>query len=231
MRRFALAALFLIAASAAAQGGSWKRALRDIGVTDPRVQRAMELVQRQDFLPAEQKASALEDRPLPIGHGQTTSQPSLIALMVEQLQLKPGCSVLEVGTGSGYQTALLSHLCEHVYSIDIVEPLAHEAKRRLAKLGYQNVSVRAGDGYLGWPEHAPFDGIVVCAAASKVPAPLLAQLKKGGRLVIPVGESEDSRLLIFKKSPEGKVTQAAGIPVRFVPLLGEHADRDRDGGS
>jgi protein-L-isoaspartate(D-aspartate) O-methyltransferase len=219
--------LVLSASVAFAQAGSWKRVLQQAGVRDPRVLEAMEQVQRVDFLPTDQKRFTWEDRPLSIGYEQTTSQPSLIALMVQTLKLRPGCSVLEVGTGSGYQTALLAKLCAHVYSIDIVEPLALEAKKRLADLGYANAHVKAGDGYLGWPEHAPFDGIVVCASASKVPAPLLAQLAKGGRLVIPVGESEDSQLQIFEKDAAGKVTQLAGIPVRFVPLLGENADRDR----
>lgn len=212
---------------ALAQDGSWTRVLEMSGVHDPRIVQAMARVHRSDFLPAAQQRFVMEDRPLEIGHGQTTSQPSLIALMVQAMKLERGCTVLEVGTGSGYQTALLAELCAHVYSIDIVEPLALAAKKRLGELGYINAQVKAGDGYLGWPEHAPFDGIVVCASASKVPAPLLAQLKVGGRLVIPVGEGEESRLLVFEKEPSGKVKQVKGIPVRFVPLLGENADRDR----
>lgn len=227
MTRPAFALMVLVASQVVAQDTSWNRSLAAAGVRDVRIVRAMEQVRRSDFLPKSQLPFAREDRPLNIGHGQTTSQPSLIAMMIEQLKLQPGCSVLEVGTGSGYQTALLAKLCAHVYSIDIVEPLAVEAKRRLAVLGYENVMVKAGDGYLGWPEHAPFDGIVVCAAASKVPAPLLEQLKKGGRMVIPVGESEDSRLLIFEKDAVGMVSQVKGIPVRFVPLVGENAERDR----
>lgn len=212
---------------AQAPDGSWKGVLAEAGVHDPRILRAMERVQRSDFLPAEQKRFVMDDRPLNIGHGQTTSQPSLIALMVQAMKLERGCTVLEVGTGSGYQTALLAELCTHVYSIDIIEPLAVEAKKRLAALGYTNTLVKAGDGYLGWPEHGPFDGIVVCASAPKVPEPLLQQLKKGGRLVIPVGDSEESKLLIFEKDAAGSVRQLGGLPVRFVPLLGDHADRDR----
>lgn len=220
------AAVLLASLVVAQQDGGWSRVLAEAGVRDARVLRAMERVRRGDFLPRAQQRFALEDRPLDIGHGQTTSQPSLIALMVQELKLQPGCSVLEVGTGSGYQTALLAELCTHVSSIDIIEPLALEAKQRLAKLGYRNAEVKAGDGYLGWPEHAPFDGIVVCAAAAKVPQPLLQQLKKGGRLVIPVGEGDETRLLL-EKDAAGQVRQVRGIGVRFVPLLGEPAERDR----
>lgn len=224
---FALTVLVASQVVVAQQPESWRRALTSAGVRDPRILEVMEQVKRSDFLPRSQLPFVMEDRPLPIGHEQTTSQPSLIALMMQDLKLQPGCSVLEVGTGSGYQTALLARLCTHVYSIDIVEPLALEAKRRLAALGYANAQVKAGDGYLGWPEHAPFDGIIVCAAASKVPQPLLAQLKKGGRMVIPVGESNDSQLVVFEKDAAGKVSQVKGIPVRFVPLIGDNAERDR----
>lgn len=227
MMRLLFTMLLLTATWVVAQDTSWNRALAAAGVRDQRILDAMEQVHRSDFLPRSQLPFAMEDRPLPIGHQQTTSQPTLIAQMIEVLKLKPGCTVLEVGTGSGYQTALLAKLCAQVYSIDIVEPLALAAKTRLAQLGYLNATVKAGDGYLGWPEHAPFDGIVVCAAAPKVPAPLLAQLKKGGRLVIPIGEGEDVRLLIFEKDAEGKVRQTKSLTVRFVPLLGENADRDR----
>lgn len=228
MTRPAFALTVLVATQVVAQQPeSWRRALTSAGVRDPRILEVMEQVKRSDFLPRSQLPFVMEDRPLPIGHEQTTSQPSLIALMMQDLKLKPGCSVLEVGTGSGYQTALLARLCTHVYSIDIVEPLALEAKRRLAALGYTNAQVKAGDGYLGWPEHAPFDAIIVCAAASKVPQPLLAQLKPGGRMVIPVGESSDSQLVVFEKDAAGKVSQVKGIPVRFVPLIGDNAERDR----
>ncbi|MDP1823202.1 MAG: protein-L-isoaspartate(D-aspartate) O-methyltransferase [Archangium sp.] len=228
MTRTGFVSIVLVASQVVAQQPeSWRRELTSAGVRDARILEVMEQVKRSDFLPKSQLPFVMEDRPLPIGHEQTTSQPSLIALMMQDLRLKPGCTVLEVGTGSGYQTALLARLCTHVYSIDIVEPLALEAKRRLAALGYANVQVKAGDGYLGWPEHAPFDGIIVCAAASKVPQPLLAQLKKGGRMVIPVGESSDSQLVVFEKDAAGKVSQVKGIPVRFVPLIGDNAERDR----
>jgi len=196
-------------------------------VKDPRVIAAMKELRRADFLPPELRRSEYADRPLAIGHGQTTSQPSLIALMVQELRVGPEARVLEVGTGSGYQTALLAKLVKDVYSIDIVEPLALAASARLAQLGYANAHVKAGDGYLGWPEAAPFDGIVVCAAAPRVPQPLLDQLKPGGRLVIPVGEGDEARLAIYEKQADGGVKDVGGLAVRFVPFTGEHADRDR----
>ena len=229
-RKWSLGVIVLMASQVVAQDGSWQEVLLLEGVRDVRVVQAMERVRRSDFLPTSQKRFAMDDRPLDIGHGQTTSQPSLIGLMLQELKLQPGCSVLEVGTGSGYQTALLAELCEHVYSLELIEPLAREAEARLEATGYSNALVKAGDGYEGWPEHAPFDAIIVCASAPKVPAPLLRQLKPGGRLVIPVGGADDSRLLVFEKDAAGKVSQARGIAVRFVPLQGEAADRDRDAG-
>ncbi len=215
------------AESADKSGAGWRRMLAMSGVTEERLVAAMEKVRRADYLPADQVRHEFEDRPLEIGHGQTTSQPTLIAQMVQAMDLKPGCRVLEVGTGSGYQTALLAELCDHVYSIDIVEPLALEAKRRLEKKGYRNAFVKAGDGYLGWPEAAPFDGIVVCAAAAQVPKPLVEQLKPGGRLVIPVGERYDTDLKLLVKAPDGTVKERVLVPVSFVPLTGPHADADR----
>src|SRR5262249_12325602 len=146
------------AAATSTQLPKWEPVLRASGVTDARIIRVMEKVRRADFLPEIARAHEYEDRPLPIGYGQTTSQPSLIALMIEALKLPPGCNVLEVGTGSGYQTALLAELCSRTSSIDIVAPLANRAQARLKELGYTQVNVKAGDGYLGWPEHAPFDG-------------------------------------------------------------------------
>jgi protein-L-isoaspartate(D-aspartate) O-methyltransferase len=187
----------------------------------------MDKVRRAQFLPESVRVYEYEDRPLPIGFNQTTSQPSLIAIMIDQLQLKPGCSALEVGTGSGYQTALLAELCTRVASIEILDPLAEQAAARLRELGYKNAQVKAGDGYLGWPEKAPFDGIVVSASAPKVPDPLVAQLKAGGRMVIPVGEGVDGRLLIVVKQPDGGYTSERSLPVRFVPMTGDQAERDR----
>lgn len=214
-----LALLLLVGSVVHAEAWSWRNELAAAGVTDPRVIDVMDQVRRADFLPRSQVKHANEDRPLPIGHGQTTSQPTLIALMMQQAKLEPGCRVLEIGTGSGYQTAMLSKLCAQVQSIDIVKPLVVEARKRLAN--YPNVEVKAGDGYLGWPERAPFDAIIVCASAESVPEPLLAQLKIGGRLVIPIGEPLDSELLVFEKDRAGKVSQVSVLPVRFVPLIRE----------
>src|SRR5205085_568667 len=182
-----------------AAGVSWRPVLEQQGVTDARVLAAFEKVRRADFLPEEQKPHEMEDHPLSIGYAQTTSQPSLIALMIQAMGLKPGCRVLEVGTGSGFQTALLAELCSEVESIEIVEPLATRASKRLLELGYKNAFVKAGDGYLGWPEKAPFDGIVVGAGAPKIPPPLVDQLKPGAKLVIPVGEGEAMSLLLVTK--------------------------------
>ncbi len=228
MIRRALVVGLVLATAALAEGLSWKRVLSAEGVRDARIVKVMEEVRRSDFLPESQRSHAMEDRPLFIGHGQTTSQPSLIARMIQQARLERGCTVLEVGTGSGYQTALLARLCTHVYSIDIVGPLVVEAKQRLAKLGYVNTQLKTGDGYLGWPEHGPFDAIIVCASVTKVPQPLLDQLKKGGRLVIPVGEPHDSQLQVFTKDDSGNVSQVNVLPVQFVPFTGENADRDRN---
>lgn len=202
----------------------WERAFNRLGVKDARVLAAMRRVRRGDFLPWEMRRYELDDRPLLIGFGQTTSQPSLIAEMVEALELPPGARVLEVGTGCGYQTALLAELGADVYSVEVVEPLATSAEERLAKLGYRGVHVRAGDGYLGWPEAAPFQGIVVCASAPRVPTPLLEQLAPGGRLVIPVGES----LQRVTKAPDGTLEREELLPVTFVPLTGPLAARDRE---
>lgn len=187
----------------------------------------MATVPRTAFLRPDQRIFADEDRPLDIGEGQTTSQPSLIAWTLEQLDLKPGSRVLEVGTGCGYQTALLSKLCAQVYSIDIIEPLVVGAAEALGALGVTNVHLRAGDGYLGWPEAAPFDAIVVAAGALGVPPPLLDQLAPGGTLIIPVGELDDMSLIRIRKSADGVLTREQLLAVRFVPLLGPNAAHAR----
>jgi len=215
--------MLLLLTGLAAHAGPWTQRLREHGITDPRIFAAFDAVKRADFLPDEVKARELEDNPLPIGEDQTTSQPSLIALMIQQLQLPKDCKVLEVGTGSGYQTALLAHICRDVYSIEIVAPLGERAKKRLAELGIKNAHVKIGDGYAGWPEAAPFDGITVGAGAAKVPEPLVKQLKKHGRLVIPAGDQSDLTLQIVRAN--GSVERT--IPVRFVPLTGTPAERDR----
>jgi protein-L-isoaspartate(D-aspartate) O-methyltransferase len=186
---------------------------------DPRVLAAMSEVPRHLFIPPSQRDEAYEDYPLPIGEGQTISQPSLVALMTHLLRPRPGDVMLEVGTGSGYQAAILSRLVAKVYSIEIVGPLARESAQRMKRLGYDNVEVRHGDGYLGWPEHAPFDGIIVTAGAEHVPKPLLEQLKPGGRMVIPVGSTLFSqRLRLIRKDESGRVRDEGLIDVRFVPL-------------
>jgi len=186
---------------------------------EPRVTAALRRVPRHRFVPDGQVDQAYRNRPLPIGLGQTISQPYIVALMTELLRVRKGDRVLEVGTGSGYQAAVLSELAGNVYTIEIVRPLAAEARERLARLGYANVEVRAGDGYLGWPGQAPFDAIMVTAGAPHVPPALVEQLKPGGRLVIPVGgPSSIQSLTLVEKKADGTVEQRDVIPVRFVPL-------------
>jgi protein-L-isoaspartate(D-aspartate) O-methyltransferase len=188
----------------------------------PAVLEAMREVPRHELVPAKVRDDAYENHPLFIGHGQTISQPYIVALMTSLARPAKDHVVLEVGTGSGYQAAVLSRLVARVYTIEIVEPLAQEAAANLKRMGYDNVMVRAGDGYKGWAEHAPFDAIVVTAAANHVPQPLVDQLKRGGRLVIPVGGTSMSQnLMVIEKDERGKAHNRAIIPVRFVPLTGE----------
>jgi protein-L-isoaspartate(D-aspartate) O-methyltransferase len=192
------------------------------GPFDPRVKDAIARVPRHLFVPPAQQPHAYENRPLPIGHGQTISQPYIVALMTDLL--KPGKQdrVLEIGTGSGYQAAVLAELVRSVYTIEIVAPLATEARARLERLGYRNVEVRAGDGYKGWEERAPFDAIMVTAGADEVPPPLVKQLKAGGRMVIPVGPAGSIQsLTLIEKQADGTVRTNEIIPVRFVPLTRE----------
>ena len=184
------------------------------------VMEAMAAVPREQFVPDDLRHSAFNDGPLPIGYGQTISQPFIVALMTELLQLTPQDKVLEIGTGSGYQTPVLSRLCQSVYSMDIVSELVDAAANRLHKLGYGNVNVRAGNGYHGWPEHAPYDGIMVTAAAPYIPDHLIEQLKPGGKLVIPVGQQFMAQQLIcIDKHPDGSVHQHSVLRVSFVPLV------------
>jgi protein-L-isoaspartate(D-aspartate) O-methyltransferase len=187
------------------------------GVENPRVLAAMRSVPRHRFVPESDRGRAYQDRPLPIGHRQTISQPYIVAVMTDLLEPKPGDRVLEIGTGSGYQAAILSGLVEKIYSIEIIPELAETARITLAAEGYRNVQVITGDGYAGLPEHAPYDGIIVTAAPEKVPEPLIEQLAVGGRLVIPVGGwSQDLRVL--ERTEEGIRTTKL-FPVRFVPLV------------
>jgi protein-L-isoaspartate(D-aspartate) O-methyltransferase len=188
-------------------------------LSDP-VLKAMARVPRHEFVPASLAAQAYVNRPLPIGDGQTISQPFIVALMTEFANPGPSHRVLEVGTGSGYQAAVLAELVAEVYTIEIVEPLARRAAETLARLGYKNVRTRVGDGYKGWPDRAPFDAIVVTAAPDHVPPALVEQLKPGGRLVIPVGpQSSVQELLVIEKRPDGKTVETRRLPVRFVPLV------------
>ena len=190
---------------------------------DREVMAALDRVPRHEFVPPETAELAYENRPLPIGHGQTISQPYIVALMTHLLELAPHHRVLEIGTGSGYQAAVLAELVERVHTIEIVPPLARQATVRLPGLGYDNVEVRLGDGYYGWPDAAPFRAIIVTAAASHVPPPLVEQLAPDGVLVIPVGEAFSVQmLLLVRKHADGAVTVRQVLPVRFVPLTGGH---------
>jgi len=188
-------------------------------IRDPEVLAAMGEVRRHLFVPEWVRASAYEDHPLPIGHDQTISQPFVVAFMTEALRLKPTDEVLEIGTGSGYQAAVLAKIAKQVYTIEIVEPLGRQAAKVLDELGYRNVEVRIGDGYRGWPEHAPFDAIILTAAPDRVPEPLVEQLAVGGRLLAPVG-SGYQELVLLEKTEEGVVRRSL-LPVRFVPMTGE----------
>jgi protein-L-isoaspartate(D-aspartate) O-methyltransferase len=205
---------------AAARHEMVEEQLRGRDIVDPRVLEVMGRVARERFVPVATRRHAYDDHPLPIGLGQTISQPYIVALMTQLADPKPDDRALEVGVGSGYQAAVLAELCKQVYGIEILEPLATAATERLAKLGYKNVAVRCGDGYQGWPEHAPFDVILVTAAPDHVPQPLIDQLAFGGRLVIPVG-SYYQELLLVEKRPDGAIHRSSIAPVRFVPMTGE----------
>ena len=232
MKRFIffLLSLFLFSQL---QSQDWERLRREMvekqiiarGVKDPRVIQAMLKVERHLFVPPPYRHLAYTDQPLPIGEGQTISQPYIVALMTELLELKGDEKVLEIGTGSGYQAAILAELAQEVYTIEIIPKLAVSARKRLEKLGYKNIKVKCGDGYMGWEEYAPFDAIIVTCAPDHIPKPLLEQLKEGGRMVIPVGEYYQELILVRKK--EGKIIKRSIIPVRFVPMTGEGVKRGR----
>jgi protein-L-isoaspartate(D-aspartate) O-methyltransferase len=190
------------------------------GIKSHAVLQAMAAVPRHEFVPENVRKFSYADEPLPIGYDQTISQPYIVAFMTEQLDPQPADRILEIGTGSGYQAAILSRLVSEVYTIEIVEPLAKRAGADLKRLGYENVKVLAGDGYKGWPEHAPFDGIIVTCAPDHVPKPLVDQLRDGGRMIIPVGAPGMQELFLLRKRGT-KVEQTAVLPVRFVPMTGK----------
>lgn len=190
------------------------------GIDDPRVLAALAAVPRHRFVPEPERSYAYEDSPLPIGYGQTISQPYIVAFMTQAIGLTGDERVLEIGTGSGYQAAVLGELAREVWTIEIVPELAERSRALLAELGYEDVHVRAGDGYRGWPEHAPFDAIVVTAAPDHVPAPLIEQLAPGGRMVLPVGDRAQE-LVVIEKGLDGSLSERSVLPVRFVPMTGE----------
>lgn len=197
-----------------------KEQLMPRGIHEERVLAAMMKVPREEFVPEHLRAASYADQPLPIGYNQTISQPFIVAFMTEQLRPQPHDRVLEIGTGSGYQAAILAQLVADVYSIEIIEPLARTAETTLQRLGYKNVHVKVGDGYKGWPEHAPFDAVIVTCAPDHVPQALVDQLKEGGRMIIPVGGPGDQELYLLEKE-KGALRRRAVSPVRFVPMTGE----------
>ena len=193
------------------------------GIHDERVLAAMSKVPREEFVPVSMRAQSYADSALPIGHDQTISQPFIVAYMTEQLRLQPTDRVLEIGTGSGYQAAVLAELVAEVYTIEIIEPLAKNAEATLEHLGYKNVHVKVGDGYQGWPDVAPFGAVIVTCAPDKVPQPLTQQLKEGGRMIIPVGSGIMDQQLYLLEKKNGELAQRAILPVRFVPMAGKAA--------
>ncbi|MFN7934890.1 MAG: protein-L-isoaspartate(D-aspartate) O-methyltransferase [Bryobacteraceae bacterium] len=194
------------------------------GIRDARVLEAIRATPRHEYVPAELQAHAYEDRPLPIGYNQTISQPYIVGLMTQLLETKPEHIVLEIGTGSGYQAAILSKLAKHVYSIEIVPELAVSSAKTLQRTGCRNVTVRHGDGYQGWPEHAPFDRIILTAAPPEIPQALVDQLKPGGKLVAPEGDREQL-LMVIEKSLNGAVSRRSVLPVMFVPMVRGTSDK------
>jgi protein-L-isoaspartate(D-aspartate) O-methyltransferase len=195
-----------------------ERQLRGRGITDSRILQVMRSVPREKFVPKELRNSAYDDRPLPIGYGQTISQPFIVAYMTEVINPKPEYKVLEIGTGSGYQAAVLAEIVKEVYTIEIIPDLGNAASARLKKLGYSNVNVKVADGYFGWAEHGPYDAIVVTAAAEFVPPPLVEQLKEGGKIVIPIGSPFMNQNLMLVEKKGKKITTKSLMPVIFVPF-------------
>jgi protein-L-isoaspartate(D-aspartate) O-methyltransferase len=207
-----------------------QRAIEERNLRDGRVLAAMERVPRHLFVPHAAVEEAYADQPLPIGYGQTISQPYMVAVMTSLLELDRRSRVLEVGTGSGYQTAVLAELAGEVYSVEYVEGLHTQAAERLGELGYRNVHLRHGDGYYGWPEHAPYDGILLTCAPERVPPPLLAQLAEGGRLVAPLGTQQEYQVLWLLRREGTRITSRRLFEVAFVPLMGEHPEAGKVGG-
>lgn len=205
-----------------AQMVKWQ--IENRGINDPDVLDAMRTVKRHHFVPKQYRSRAYRDGPLSIGHGQTISQPYIVALMTEKLQLDENDKVLEIGTGSGYQAAVLAEITPHVYSIEIVEELAIRARETLRQQGYSNVHLKIGDGFKGWEKHAPFDGIIVTCSPSDVPEPLKQQLAEGGRMIIPVGGPYIQQLVLLKKK-QGKIEKSSISGVRFVPMVDDEGDR------
>jgi len=205
----------------------YTRSLIGKDALDPRVMEAVREVPRDAFVPPNMKSAAFENGPLPIGYGQTISQPYIVALMTDLLAPEAEHRILEIGTGSGYQTAILSQLCSKVYSLEVVAELGAIAADVFKRLGYHNIEMRIGDGYLGWPEHAPYDGIIVTAAATHIPSALVEQLRPGGRMVIPVGlPYSHQELMLLRKDQQGKTLTKSVLGVAFVPLVnGEHVSQ------
>jgi protein-L-isoaspartate(D-aspartate) O-methyltransferase len=195
--------------------------LKGRDISDPAVLQAMAEVPRHRFVSPALQSQAYADRPLPIGNGQTISQPYIVALMTQQLKVRPNESVLEIGTGCGYQAAVLARLSDKVYTIEIVKPLARKAQNLLSELGYQNVSIKADDGFDGWPEHAPFDKIILTCAVNEIPPALIAQLAEGGSIIAPLGQPGTVQQLVLATKSNGKIKRTRIIPVRFVPMTGK----------
>lgn len=195
------------------------------GISNPEVLRVMRQVPRHEFVPADRQAGAYDDSPLPIGHGQTISQPYIVALMTELVDPRPGQKILEIGTGSGYQAAVLAAMGAKVFTMEIVEPLARRARETLERLGFGDVAVRAGDGWEGWPEEAPFDAIIVTCAPEDIPPKLAEQLREGGRMVIPVGPEGGVQELVLARKVQGRMEKQSVLPVRFVPMTGGESGR------
>jgi protein-L-isoaspartate(D-aspartate) O-methyltransferase len=206
---------------AAARQQMIERDLKGRDITNPAVLKAMEDVPRHRFVPSGMQDQAYADCPLPIGHGQTISQPYVVAFMTQMLEVRPDDKILEIGTGCGYQAAVLARLAQQVYTIEIVKPLADEARKLLTELGYKNIFIKAGDGFEGWSEHAPFNKIILTCAVEEIPPALIEQLKEGGRIIAPIGATYELQQLVIATKKAGTLTYRQVLPVRFVPMTGK----------